>query len=245
MLMPDEPQLTIKQQRDLKQEEKERRRNAAARQNRTKNIITWSIIGLVVTGIVALVIASGGGQGSTNATVAAVDPKVDHVQGSSTAKAVLIEYSDFQCPACGAYYPTVKNLQKKYGDKLTLVYRNFPLTQLHQYAQLAAQAAEAANLQGKYWEMHDVLFEHQDVWPTDKDVTATFTGYATDLKLDEKKFATDLTSKTVKDRVQRDIDTGNAVAVNATPTFYLNGTKLTNPGDEASFEKLIDADLAK
>ena len=104
--MPDQLQPTIKEQRDLKSEEKERRRNMAARQNRTKNIITWSIIGLVLAGIVTLIVASGGGKGSSNAPVATVDSAVDHVQGSLTTKALLIEYSDFQCPACGAYYPT-------------------------------------------------------------------------------------------------------------------------------------------
>ncbi len=237
-------QPTIKQQRDLKQEMKEQKRNEARRQEKTKNIITWSIVGVVIAGIMTLIVISAQGGGSVNANVAAVDATVDHVQGSSDAKAVLIEYSDYQCPACGAYYPLVKQMQEKYGDKLALVYRNYPLTSLHQYAQLGAQAAEAAGLQDKYWEMHDKLFDNQDDWVKAGDVKQKLIDYAKELKLDEKKFKGDLDSSTVKTRVQRDIDSGNAVSVNSTPTFYLNGKKITNPVGADAFSKVIDGVLA-
>ncbi len=241
--MSDQPAPTIKEQRHLKQEMKEQRRQSAAHQERTKQIVTWSIVGLVVVGIVALIIASRGPAGSGSSSVAAVTDQ-DHVQGPRTAKAVVIEYSDLQCPACGAYYPIMKGLQQKYGDKLALVYRHYPLTQLHQYAQLAAQASEAANLQGKFWEMHDLLFERQDSWPQAKNVRQTMIDYATELKFDVAKFTTDLDSSVVKDRVNRDVSSGNAVGISGTPTFFLNGTKLTNPGSADAFSKLIDAQLA-
>lgn len=240
--MPDQLPPTIKQQRDLKQQEKERRRQASARHDRTKNIITWSIVGAVAVGIVALIIISSRGSGSPSGAVVAVTDQ-DHVRGPVSAKAVIIEYSDFQCPACGAYYPTMKNLEKKYGDQIAIVYRNFPLTSLHKNAQLAAQAAEAANLQGKFWEMHDRLFERQEDWSTLSDAGKTFGEYAKELNLDVTRFSADLTSSPVKDRVTRDVDSGNAVNIAGTPTFFMNGKKLTNPGSEDVFSSLIDAEL--
>lgn len=240
--MPDQLQPTIKQQRDLKQMEKDRRRQAAARQEKTKNIITWTSIGLVVVGIIWLIAVSSKGTG-TNVAVAAVTAD-DHISGSQAAPAVLIEYSDFQCPACGTYFPIVKSLKETYGDRLAVVYRNYPLTQLHQYAQLAAQAAEAANLQGKYWEMHDLLFDRQKSWSTASNVKQTFIDYAKELKLNENTFTNDLESSAVKDRVTRDVTSGNAVGITGTPTFYLNGEKISNPNGEAAFKQLIDAKLA-
>ncbi len=240
--MSDQTQPTIKQQRDLKQEEKERRRQAISRQERTKKIITWSVIGVVLVGMVTLIVIGRKGT-PTSTTVAAVTAD-DHIRGPQTSAAVLIEYSDFQCPACGAYYPIVKNIEKKYGDKITIVYRQFPLTQIHQHAQLAAQAAEAANLQGKFWEMHDLLFDRQKVWSTVSDDKKTFTDYAKELKLDENTFTSDLTSAPVKDRVNRDVTSGNAIGISGTPTFFLNGTKLENPKNEEAFYTLIDAQLA-
>ncbi len=239
--MPDQVPITIKQQRDLKQEMKEQKRQAAKKQERTKTIVTWSIVGIALVGIIALVMVTRSGN-TTSGPVAPVT-SADHIQGATTAPAILIEYSDFECPACGAFYPMVKNLQKKYGDKLTVVYRNYPLTQLHPYAQLAAQAAEAANLQGKFWEMHDLLFSRQTTWPTDSNVKQDFIDYAKELSLDTTKFSSDLESTTVKDRVQRDIDSGNVINIQGTPTFFLNGKQLTNPSSEDAFAKLIDAAL--
>lgn len=239
--MPDQSAPTIKEQRDLKQQDKERRRQAAARQGRIKTIITWSIVGLVVAGIVALIVVSRGPAGS--GTVAAVTDQ-DHIQGPRTAKATVIEYSDFQCPACAAYYPIMKGLEQKYGDKLALVYRYFPLTQIHQNADLASRAGEAAASQGKFWEMHDLLFERQDSWSTASNAKQMMIDYAQELQLDETKFTKDIDSKEVKDRVNVDVSSGNSAGLSGTPTFFLNGTKLTNPGSADAFSKLIDAQLA-
>lgn len=240
-----QPPLTIKQQRDLKQEMKEQKRTSNARRDRMKNIVTWSIVGAAIVGIVVLVIISKGGTATSN-TLAPVTTE-DHVAGATTAPAVLVEYSDYQCPACGSYYSVVKNLQKKYGDRLALVYRNFPLTTLHQYAQLGAQAAEASGMQGKYWEMHDLLFENQATWSKSanaNDVKKSFSDYANQLKLDVTKFNSDLTSSAVANRVDRDVQSGNAMSISGTPTFFLNGKKLTNPGSEDAFSAIIDGVLS-
>lgn len=241
--MPDQLQPTIKQLRDLKQEEKERRRQAAQRQNRVKNIVTWGIVGLVLAGVVALIVVSS--KGSTSSGTLAPITDQDHLRGSLTAKAMIIEYSDFQCPACGLYYPILKELETKYGEKIGVVYRHFPLTTVHQYSQQAAQASEAAQFQGKFWEMHDKLFEEQKNWSVESDVKKVFTEYAKGLGLDPAKFSDDMNSSAVKDRITKDVDNGNAIKISGTPTFYLNGSKISNPGTTDAFAKLIDDALAQ
>ena len=232
-----------RQERRKKEREQEKllRRNQGGRGSKTSQYVTWGIIGLTVAAVVAAIIFAGGP--SKSSAVASVTD-ADHIAGSRTAPAVLIEYSDFQCPACTAYYTVVKNLETKYGDKLAVVYRNYPLTQLHKNAQLAAQAAEAANLQGAFWPMHDLLFSRQDAWANDASAQQIFTNYATELKLDVTKFGTDINSAAVKDRVAVDVASGNAVGLTGTPTFFLNGTKLNNPGSEQGMIDLIDPVVA-
>lgn len=149
----------------------------------------------------------------------------DHTKGSTIAKTVLVEYSDFQCPACRAYYPIMKQLEKAYGNSVLFVYRHFPLAQ-HQYSKLAAQAAEAAGSQGKFWEMHDLLFENQAVWSAAKDPRSLFVAYAQSLQLDAALFTKTLDSSEIQNRVERDLDSGIKSGVNSTPTFYLNGQEL-------------------
>ncbi len=201
----------------------------------TKQWLGWGggILGLGL--IVWLFIAAGGGSAST---VPAPDA-TDHASGPLTAPAVLIEYSDFQCPACGQYEPIVEQLQKQFGSKLTLVYREYPLRQLHQYAQTAAQAAEAANLQNKFWDFHDLLFSRQSSWSQSLDVRPVLIGYAEELKLDVAKFTTDLDSQAVKDRIERDVTTGTAARIPGTPTFFLNGKQIVSPGSYDAFAQLI------
>lgn len=140
--------------------------------------------------------------------------------GSATPKATLVEFSDFECPACGSAYPTVKQVTEKYKDQLKFVYRHFPLDQ-HTQAREAANAAEAAGTQGKFWEMHDKLFENQTSLSKE-----TYKKLAKDLNLDFEKFDKALTEDAYKDKVQRDVNDGIAISISATPTFFLNGKKL-------------------
>lgn len=168
----------------------------------------------------------------------------DWYEGGKDATVTLVEYSDFQCPACGAYFPVVKSLSQNYGDKLKIVYRNYPLTQLHSNAQLAAQAAEAAGIQGRFFDMHDVLFSTQKDWSALADPTDFFVTYATQLGLNVEQFKTDLTSSAVKDAIAQDVRGGDSANVNSTPTFFLNGVQITsNPQGLAPFMTLIDAEL--
>lgn len=147
-------------------------------------------------------------------------PETVWATGSATPKATLIEFSDFECPACGAAFQVVKQITEKYADELRFVYRHFPLDQ-HKNARTAAVAAEAAGAQGKFWEMHDLLFKNQ----TNLSVE-TINGLGIELKLDMEKFTGDVNTGKYKDKVQKDLTDGNALGVNSTPTFFLDGNKL-------------------
>ena len=154
----------------------------------------------------------------------------DHIQGSPTAIVTLVEYGDYQCPFCGDTYPIIKMLQEHFGDQLRFVFRNFPLTRVHAYAQGAAEAAEAAGAQGKFWEMHDYLFEHQYALDTGNLLRA-----AVALGLDKVKFELDVTERAYAGRVREDVESGIACGVRATPTMFVNGVR--NDGDD-DFETL-------
>lgn len=149
----------------------------------------------------------------------------DHVFGKADSKVVLIEYGDYQCPGCGAAYPNVKQVSEKYKDQVAFVFRNFPLTSLHPNARAAAAAAEAAGVEGKFWEMHNMLYEGQSKWENlnASERTDFFKGYAKDLGLNVTTFATDLASERINQKISYDQAVGKKINVNATPTFYLNG----------------------
>ena len=156
----------------------------------------------------------------------------DHLKWSPDKKNLLIEYSDFQCPACKSFADFMQTEIEASGSanasimkKVTFVYRHFPLAQ-HAQAEPAAFAAEAAGKQGKFYEYADLLFSHQEDWVENKEAVKKFEDYAKDLGLDFDKFKKDRDSKEVKDKVQSDLQSGQNAAVNSTPTFYLNGKKL-------------------
>ena len=168
----------------------------------------------------------------------------DHTKGAANAKVTLIEYGDFQCPACGYFHPIVEQVMARYGDRISFTFRNFPLEQLHKNAMAASQAAEAAGAQGKYWEMYDKLYDTQKAWSDLDDATETFAGYAKDLGLDVEKFKSELTSKKYESKVRADYQGGVTLGVNSTPSFYLNGTKIqSNPQSYGGFQALIDSAL--
>lgn len=152
---------------------------------------------------------------------APVDEKRDHIQGPLNAQLTLVQYGDFQCPYCGAAYPEVKRVQKQLGAKLRFVFRNFPLTRIHEYALDAAETAEAAGAQGKFWEMHDFLYEHQSTLG-DADVALEF---AKRLGLDVPRFQRELSQHKYQARIKEDFNGGIRSGVNGTPTFYVNGTR--------------------
>lgn len=166
------------------------------------------------------------------------------VKGSATSTVTLIEYSDFECPACASYYWLLKQVTQDMGDRVRFSYRHFPLRQSHRNAQLAAQAAEAAGLQGKFWDMHDRLFETHDTWANKDDARQRFLSYAGELGLDVERFRTDFDSRAVADAVEADFQRGLDAGVRVTPTFYLNGRDIDHPTSVEEFRQVLQAELA-
>jgi protein-disulfide isomerase len=163
------------------------------------------------------------------------------VRGNPAATVKLIEYSDFQCPACRAYFPMVAQLETEYASSVAFIYRNYPLYQIHSNADRAARVAEAAGLQGKFWEMHDELFEHQGEWDKLLDPSSAFAGYAEEIGLDVAKFKLDINSDQVKKLIADDYQRGQRAGVNGTPTFILNGIKIQNPNSIEEFRTLLNS----
>lgn len=212
-----------------------------------QEIVMWALIaiglGAIILGMYAAVATparTGSELGGTLVTPVSAN---EWQRGNKDAKVTLVEYSDFQCPACGFFYGIVKQLEQERGDQVRLVYRHFPLQQ-HQYARTMAIAAEAAGLQGKFWEMHDMLFEKQDEWSKSNDVQELLKGYASAIGLDTGKFATDLQSQELSDKVAQSVAEGNKQGIRATPTFYLNGKQVEFRTYE-ELRKLVDEEIGK
>ncbi|MBC7911577.1 MAG: thioredoxin domain-containing protein [Pyrinomonadaceae bacterium] len=166
------------------------------------------------------------------------------LRGNANAPVMLEEFGDFQCPPCGLLHPELKEIEKQYGDKLVVSFRQFPLAQLHKHAYDAARAAEAAGLQGKFWEMHDMLYEKQKEWEFAVDGRTVFTDYARTLGLDVERFSRDIGGDVATGRVTLDMRRGKSMGVMGTPTVFING-KLVGEKDmtRAGLTMLIDAAL--
>ncbi|MEK7646259.1 MAG: thioredoxin domain-containing protein [Patescibacteria group bacterium] len=208
-----------------------------------KRIIFWvcfvAVLALIIWGLIVAMHKESTGGLSLGTPMA--ERATDHVRGSDTATVTLMEYADFQCPACGAFYPIVERLLTNSSTTVRFVGRHFPLAQ-HRNAIAAAQAAEAAGAQGKYWDMAGLLYDNQTSWET---LTASqaydvFKGYAERLKLNVALFEADFKSTETKTKIDEDLADGRAIGVSGTPTFFINGKAITNPRDYESFKKLID-----
>lgn len=157
-----------------------------------------------------------------------------HIKGNPDASVTLTEYSDFQCPACGQYYPHLKEIVAVYGDNLRFEYKHFPLITIHKNAVPAAKAAEAAGQQGKFWEMHDKLFENQTAWSNSANPQVYFVQFAEELGLDTALFKKHLGSSIIADTVNQGFEEARALGLSGTPTLFLNGEKMT----VSSFDEL-------
>ncbi len=241
--MEDQTMPTKKEQRELKRQRKEAEHDYQARAKKTKKYIARSFVAIIIAlAVVGLWKLS---QQPVDTPPSSDDilqiQSDDWIKGSASSTAILIEYIDFECEACGAYYPLVKRLSDEYEDKILFVNRYFPLSG-HKNGLTAALAVEAAGRQGKYWEMHDLVFEEQRNWGERRSADSTiFERYAEQLNLDMEQFKTDVNSREVKDRVMRDKNAGIGIGVNATPTFFLNGKKIQNPRGYEAFKSLLDA----
>lgn len=187
------------------------------------------------------------------------DNKSDTSNGKSTSNAkpsenrtgqgksgvTLVEYGDFQCPFCAQYYPVLKQVKQQFDEQIYFQFRNYPLQNIHQNAFAAARAAEAAALQGKFWEMHDKLYENQPAWSESKEPSTFFTQYAQQIGLNADQFKKDYASTAVNNTVNADLAAGRELKVDSTPTFFLDGKKIEVTANVSSFEKQIKEAIAK
>ena len=167
----------------------------------------------------------------------------DNVKGKADSKVLLVEYGDFQCPSCKSAHPNVNTLLGEYDDRIAFVFRNFPLASIHPNAKAAAAAAEAAGLQGKYWQMYNSLFDNQDSWKNldASQRTEAFKSFAAEFGVDQAKFDADFAGDPVSKKLAFDQALGRQQGVSATPTFFLNGKQL----DEATASGIVQGDLSK
>jgi protein-disulfide isomerase len=220
----------------------------------TNKVTMWFIIGFIAIVVIGLLILGAMGGSPSTATpagfVATTVPLLtaaDWTEGNPNAKVSVIEYGDFECPACGAYFPIMQQLLADNSNTVLFAFRNFPLYTVHPDAGIGAQAAEAAGLQGKYWPMHDLLYSDQATWSdsaASSVVSQFFNGYATQLGLNVAKFDQDINSTQVLNKIQADVTSGNAAQIDHTPTFFVNLAQIPNPTSLADFQSVINAAIA-
>lgn len=238
--MDEQRRLTKK---ELKLQRKLERLEKAKDQGNT-NLFKWTAIifsALIFIGLFSFIVIQ------SKQTPAVSEVKVssqDWVRGDKNAKNTLVEFSDFECPACKAYEPFTETLLRDYNGKLKLVYKEYPLPS-HQNGMAATTAAEAAGRQGKFWEMHDLLFSRQDEWTAQPDPTPLFKQYAQTLKLDVTKFEQDLKSDQIKAKIEADQNEGTNLGVNATPTFFINGKQIQNVSNYGDLRKEVEQNFVK
>ncbi|HSX06299.1 MAG TPA: thioredoxin domain-containing protein [Candidatus Saccharimonadia bacterium] len=211
----------------------------------------WAVIGVIVVVFGGILVFHGNKQDNNGSSGA---KPTNHVEGKLDSKVTLVEYGDYECPVCEGYFATVQQVQQKYNDSVKFQFRNLPLSQIHPNAIAGARTAEAADLQGKFWQMHDLLYNQtnwQD-WSSSNNPEPLFWNYAKELGLNVTKFKSDFASSKVNDRIQADVaEFAKTKQQEATPTFFLNGTYISNTKlvdntgqpSVANFSQLLDAAL--
>jgi|ERR1039458_3349783 protein-disulfide isomerase len=195
------------------------------------------------------------GNKSTNTPTSGNGALSQHIEGLGQDHVTLVEYGDYECPYCGAYFPIVKQVVAQYNNQITFQFRNFPLTSIHPNAFAGARAAEAAALQGQFWQMYDLLYEQNEIYyssnqPTNNWVGASnpqtyFDQFATQLGLNLTKFNQAYASNEVNGTINADLAAGNKLGVNGTPAFFLDGKQINVGESAAQFDTLINAEIAK
>jgi protein-disulfide isomerase len=244
--MDEDHKLTKKEKKELRRFEWQEKAKTEARNAKIKKFSLWGGVTLVFLIVIGVLIAavSSPANPTQNITIAPVSNR-DIATGNSKAKVILIEYADFQCPACAAYHPVVNQLLDIYKDKLFYVYRMFPLEQAHPNALISAQAAYAAHKQGAFFNYDDLLYTNQNDWASSQDPQNTFVNYAQNLKLNVNKFKADMVSSEAQKYVKDSENEALSEGINQTPSFFINGKIIQNPNSLTDFQKLIDAALNK
>jgi protein-disulfide isomerase len=201
--------------------------------NNLRNLIIAAVIVIVV--VIAVKLYNRGAVGSDNGS--------NPVKGAPDARVTIVEFSDFQCPACGYMQPVINEIAKKYPEDVKVIYKNFPLTRAHKWAYTAALAGECAFDQGKFWEYHDTLFERQQSWSASANAREDFLRYAKNLGINENSFNECIDSGNAKLRVDSDRSEGNKLNINSTPTFFINGKRYVGIWRAGEFDKLIKETL--
>lgn len=242
-------------------------------ESKNKNVNNNSGLPFIIIGIVLLVVVVGGwylysssnrnkktpvASGNTNTPANTARPNntplVSNIQGAQppnykgaqNSAVVVEEFADYQCPTCATMHPVMNEVSSLYGSRIKFIYRNFPLTQIHKNAYEAAVSAEAAGLQGKFWDMQNLLFQNQKAWSNVENVKSVFEGYAQTLGLDVEKFKTDIAGLAAKQRVDADLQRAQSLRISSTPTVLINGIAV--PFEQMTIDgmkRIIDAELAK
>jgi protein-disulfide isomerase len=244
--MDDNHKLTKKEKKELRKTEWQEKAVKEKRNAKIKKLSIWGgvILAFLVIGFVLLQVVTAPTQPTQTINIAPVSAR-DISTGNPKAKVTLIEYADFQCPACAAYHPIIDQLLSNYKDKIFYVYRMFPLTTAHPNALISAQAAYAAYKQKAFFKYDDMLFSKQTEWADLQDPKTALVDYATLLKLDTVKFQTDMLSSEAQKYVQDSEAEATNEGINQTPTFFINGNIIQNPTSYDAFKQLIDATLNK
>lgn len=250
-----EEQLSKKERKELKKQEQEANRQAqadATRAQKKKTITIVAVSAVVIVGFLFWLIQAAPERpdlfDETPTEINAIS-ETDNVKGASDedARITIVEYSDFECPACGAYYPVVKKVMEDFGDEVQFVYRHLPIRSIHPNAELAARYAEAAGLQGKFFEMHDMLFEKQEAWSgvSTRVARGAFEVYGQAIGLDVEKLREDATSDEVVAKIENQRIDGVGAGVRGTPTFFVNGEMLSeSPYGYEGFVEIITGEKA-
>ncbi len=232
-----EERLTKKERKEQRKLEALKKMEEGKGSDGMKKIIIGAAIILFLAFGVFAILAS-----KQKATAPVVLSSSGWVTGNPASKVTVTEFGDFQCPACLAFEPTMRQIRSIYGKTVKIVFKQFPLKQVHPNAMAAAIAAEAAGQQGKFWQFHDLLYDNQNTWAPLADPSSEFIKYAKSLKLNMGKFTKALQDKTLADRINAQEDEGARVGVNSTPTIFINGTFLGSPSYDL-LKKEIDKDL--
>jgi protein-disulfide isomerase len=198
----------------------------------------------VIIGIITVVLIGGAVWYSSHSVTQSNEGVVagtKHIKGSPEATVQLVEYSDFQCPACAAFQPVINDVLETFGDQMSFEYKHFPLTAIHPVAEPAARAAEAAGQQGKFFEFHDKLFENQETWSRSPNPTAFFMRYAEEVGIDVNQFRRQLRSSILRDEVRADATEARSLELTGTPTFFLNGQRMQIETYQDFFDQIARA----